>query len=83
MQDLRYAVRLLLRTPGFTLLAALTLALGIGANAAIFSVINAVLLAPLPYAAPDRLAIVYSQFPSLSFNRFWTSAPCSEGLPER
>jgi putative ABC transport system permease protein len=75
LQDLRYAVRLLLRTPGFTLLAALTLALGIGANAAIFSVINAVLLAPLPYAAPDRLAIVYSQFPTMSFNRFWTSAP--------
>ncbi|MEA2564067.1 MAG: hypothetical protein QOH06_5571 [Acidobacteriota bacterium] len=75
LQDLRYAVRLLLRTPGFTLLAALTLALGIGANAAIFSVINAVLLAPLPYAAPDRLAIVYSQFPSMGFNRFWASAP--------
>ncbi|MFL6198004.1 MAG: ABC transporter permease [Thermoanaerobaculia bacterium] len=75
MQDLRYAVRLLLRTPGFTLLAALTLALGIGANAAIFSVIDAVLLAPLPYRAPERLTIVYSQFPTMSFNRFWTSAP--------
>jgi len=75
VQDLRYAVRLLLRTPGFTLLAALTLALGIGANAAIFSVINAVLLAPLPYGSPERLAIVYSQFPTMSFNRFWTSAP--------
>ena len=75
MQDLRYAVRLLLRTPGFTLLAALTLALGIGANAAIFSVINAVLLAPLPYGSPERLTIVYSQFPTMSFNRFWVSAP--------
>ena len=74
-QDFRYAVRLLLRTPGFTLLAALTLALGIGANAAIFSVINAVLLAPLPYQAPERLAIVYSQFPAMDFNRFWVSAP--------
>jgi putative ABC transport system permease protein len=75
LQDLRYAVRLLLRTPGFTLLAALTLALGIGANAAIFSVINAVLLAPLPYASPERLTIVYSQFPTMDFNRFWVSAP--------
>jgi putative ABC transport system permease protein len=75
MQDLRYAVRLLLRTPGFTLLAALTLALGIGANAAIFSVINAVLLAPLPYGSPERLTIVYSQFPTMDFNRFWVSAP--------
>ncbi|HWM90896.1 MAG TPA: ABC transporter permease [Thermoanaerobaculia bacterium] len=75
LHDLRYAVRLLLRTPGFSLLAALTLGLGIGANAAIFSVINAVLLAPLPYGSPERLTIVYSQFPTMNFNRFWTSAP--------
>ncbi|HYO12738.1 MAG TPA: ABC transporter permease, partial [Thermoanaerobaculia bacterium] len=70
-QDLRYAVRLLLKSPGFTLLAATTLALGIGANAAIFSVANSVLLKPLPYADPERLVIVYSQFPTMSFNRFW------------
>jgi putative ABC transport system permease protein len=75
LQDLRYAVRLLLRTPGFTLLAALTLALGIGANAAIFSVLDAVLLRPLSYGQPERLVSVYSQFPSMSFDRFWTSAP--------
>jgi putative ABC transport system permease protein len=75
LQDLRYAVRLLLRTPGFTLLAALTLALGIGANAAIFSVFDAILLRPLPYGDPGRLVFVYSQFPSMSFDRFWTSAP--------
>ena len=61
MQDVRYGVRSLLKTPGFTLVAILTLALGVGANAAIFSVLEAVVLRDLPYDDPDRLAVMWTR----------------------
>jgi len=63
LRDVRFALRTLLRRPGFTAAAAVTLALGIGANTAIFSAVRVALIRPLPYPEPERLAMIWEFSP--------------------
>ena len=72
-QDIRYGSHMLLKTPAFTIVAVLTLALGVGANSAIFSIVNSLLLNPLPYRDSDRLAIIWSHSPGANVEQDWPS----------
>ena len=75
MNDLRFAVRQLVKNPGFTIIAVLVLALAIGANTAVLSLVNALLLRPLPYKAPDDLVLLWERFPTQGLERIPVSAP--------
>jgi putative ABC transport system permease protein len=75
MNDLRYAFRQLAKSPGFTVVGVLTLALAIGANSAVFSLINALLVRPLPYQESSRIALIWEQFATQGLDRIPVSAP--------
>src|SRR5688572_2411503 len=75
--DVKYGWRLIVKNPFFSLTVVVVLALGIGANTAIFSVINAVLLKPLPYPEPEQLVMLWQRFPGIGLpkDQNWTSPP--------
>lgn len=81
-RDIRYALRQLRKSPGFSVVAITTLALGIGANTAIFSVVNAVLLRPLPFKEAEHVVVVWNRGPEAlgATERHWLSLICSTGV---
>src|ERR1700683_1860976 len=72
-QDIRYGLPTLIKAPAFAAVALFSLAIGIGANAAIFSIVNTILLRPLPYKDPDRLVILWNRSPGLGITEDWFS----------
>src|SRR6058998_2751217 len=75
MNNLKFAFRQLLKNRGFTAVAVLTLALGIGANTAMFSFVSAILLRPLPFKEPDRLVMVFTSHLQNGSHKHWVAAP--------
>src|SRR5437868_13430672 len=75
LNDLRFALRLLLKNPAFTAVAIVTIALGIGANTAVLSLVNALLIRPLPYKNPQQLVLIWEQFAQQGLDRIPVSAP--------
>jgi putative ABC transport system permease protein len=75
LKDIRFALRQLLKQPGFTLIAVVTIALAIGANTAVLSLVNALLIRPLPYKAPNQLVLLWERFPPQGLERIPVSAP--------
>jgi hypothetical protein len=83
LQDVRYCLRSLRKAPGFTAVVVLTLAVGIGANTAIFSIVDGVLLRPLPFREPDRLVKITAEAPGAGLHDFGTSVPEMRDLQTR
>src|SRR3954451_14672896 len=75
LKDIRFAFRQLLKQPAFTAIAIITVALAIGANTAVFSLVNALLIRPLPYKAPNELVLLWEKFPAQGLERIPVSAP--------
>src|SRR5262245_41033359 len=75
LQDLRYAIRASLKKPAFVVIVVLALGIGIGANTAIFSVVNAILLRPLPYKSPDRIVMLWTSNGKVGVDQDWHSYP--------